>query len=85
MLLEGTWSLCLQGLHASDVSNAHVRLSYYWHSAALRLPAVLSDCRCSVSLSHLIPSVLLEMLFILLGHAETRDGVAAWRHKSAVM
>lgn len=45
-------------------------------SSAERLP-----CLCQ---SHHIPSVLLEMLFILLGHTATRDGGAAW-HKSAVM
>lgn len=75
--MSGLWQ---QGLHASDVSVACVCLSYYWHSVVLRLPAVLSDCQ-----SHLIPSLLLEMLCILLGHTETRDVGATWQHKSAVM
>lgn len=57
MALMGRWSLFLSGcwqqsLHssdASDVSNARVCLSYYWHSVVLRLPVVLSDCPVSAS------------------------------------
>lgn len=54
MALVGRWSVCLsgpwqQGLHASDVSDARVCLSYYWHRVVPRLPAVLSDCPGFVS------------------------------------